>query len=121
MFLNQTLNTLKSQLDDNKLKVISQGGEIQTIGFQFNQPINYDCLQQVKENKNWYLPNDYEAFLLEHNGAKMFELYLGDTNIGGGLLLYSLEEVDRKSTRLNSSHVAISYAVFCLKNITIKI
>src|SRR5690625_6750244 len=25
------------------------------------------------------------------------------------------EIVDRKSTRLNSSHVAISYAVFCLK------
>src|SRR5437870_9430245 len=25
------------------------------------------------------------------------------------------EPVDRKSTRLNSSHVAISYAVFCLK------
>src|SRR5437868_10292710 len=25
------------------------------------------------------------------------------------------EEVDRKSTRLNSSHVSISYAVFCLK------
>src|SRR5690554_7580849 len=25
------------------------------------------------------------------------------------------EEVDRKSTRLNSSHVRISYAVFCLK------
>src|SRR5439155_3478538 len=24
--------------------------------------------------------------------------------------------VDRKSTRLNSSHVAMSYAVFCLKN-----
>src|SRR5690349_22395786 len=25
------------------------------------------------------------------------------------------EELDRKSTRLNSSHVEISYAVFCLK------
>src|SRR5690606_42023538 len=25
------------------------------------------------------------------------------------------EQVDRKSTRLNSSHVKISYAVFCLK------
>src|SRR5699024_12827049 len=24
--------------------------------------------------------------------------------------------IDRKSTRLNSSHVSISYAVFCLKN-----
>src|SRR6266702_6128588 len=27
----------------------------------------------------------------------------------------ALESIDRKSTRLNSSHVAISYAVFCLK------
>src|SRR5437899_5529356 len=26
-----------------------------------------------------------------------------------------LERVDRKSTRLNSSHLGISYAVFCLK------
>src|SRR5256885_11148269 len=26
-----------------------------------------------------------------------------------------LEETDRKSTRLNSSHLVISYAVFCLK------
>src|SRR5690349_22686836 len=26
-----------------------------------------------------------------------------------------VQEVDRKSTRLNSSHVEISYAVFCLK------
>src|SRR5690349_23092063 len=25
------------------------------------------------------------------------------------------EDIDRKSTRLNSSHVEISYAVFCLK------
>src|SRR5690625_6846955 len=29
-------------------------------------------------------------------------------------------ELDRKSTRLNSSHVATSYAVFCLKNKTIQ-
>src|SRR5690625_6836720 len=30
-------------------------------------------------------------------------------------LVLALIEGDRKSTRLNSSHVAISYAVFCLK------
>src|SRR5699024_11339999 len=29
------------------------------------------------------------------------------------LLLDELEDPDRKSTRLNSSHVSISYAVFC--------
>src|SRR5690625_6948945 len=27
----------------------------------------------------------------------------------------TISHIDRKSTRLNSSHVAISYAVFCLK------
>src|SRR5690625_6481511 len=31
------------------------------------------------------------------------------------LSLLRMGERDRKSTRLNSSHVAISYAVFCLK------
>src|SRR5690554_7620802 len=31
------------------------------------------------------------------------------------LLLIRLPRRDRKSTRLNSSHVRISYAVFCLK------
>src|SRR5437870_6403319 len=29
-------------------------------------------------------------------------------------------QLDRKSTRLNSSHVAISYAVFCLKKKTLR-
>src|SRR5437868_11905604 len=33
------------------------------------------------------------------------------TPIGG----YTVVVLDRKSTRLNSSHVSISYAVFCLK------
>src|SRR5690625_435930 len=32
----------------------------------------------------------------------------------------AVEYPDRKSTRLNSSHVAISYAVFCLKKKNIK-
>src|SRR5258707_7546200 len=34
---------------------------------------------------------------------------------GVDLLSYSPEQEDRKSTRLNSSHANISYAVFCLK------
>src|SRR5690625_7059212 len=32
-----------------------------------------------------------------------------------------VQSQDRKSTRLNSSHVAISYAVFCLKKKKLKI
>src|SRR5690625_3591323 len=33
-------------------------------------------------------------------------------------VVYPVSRGDRKSTRLNSSHVAISYAVFCLKKRT---
>src|SRR3712207_7048932 len=36
--------------------------------------------------------------------------FRGPTEVGGGR-----REQDRKSTRLNSSHANISYAVFCLK------
>src|SRR5690242_21042246 len=43
-----------------------------------------------------------------------------DVGIVGTKLVVGLEDVhepdgDRKSTRLNSSHMSISYAVFCLK------
>src|SRR3712207_7152240 len=34
---------------------------------------------------------------------------------GGGIDLDRRDDGDRKSTRLNSSHANISYAVFCLK------
>src|SRR5256885_8271230 len=38
----------------------------------------------------------------------------GNSFVGGGLRRVRRLE-DRKSTRLNSSHLVISYAVFCLK------
>src|SRR5690606_39710007 len=34
---------------------------------------------------------------------------------GGGAVVGDVRRQDRKSTRLNSSHVKISYAVFCVK------
>src|SRR3989442_11014516 len=47
---------------------------------------------------------------------------LGNARLAGRLFVRIVkltpgvaERVDRKSTRLNSSHVRISYAVFCLK------
>src|SRR5690625_6617540 len=47
---------------------------------------------------------------------------VADKSGGAGPLRNDIAVVfaDRKSTRLNSSHVAISYAVFCLKKKTIK-
>src|SRR5207253_10653625 len=50
-------------------------------------------------------------------GSRLFPLTITRSKpavpIGGKYRL-----IDRKSTRLNSSHVAISYAVFCLKKKT---
>src|SRR3984957_19059627 len=40
------------------------------------------------------------------------------TTMTGRVLWLVLPKRDRKSTRLNSSHVKISYAVFCLKKKT---
>src|SRR3989442_10832830 len=40
---------------------------------------------------------------------------LASMSISSSLLQLSNNKRDRKSTRLNSSHVRISYAVFCLK------
>src|SRR5207249_9948108 len=46
------------------------------------------------------------------------QFFVGKDGLGelrGGEVTFAHEGLDRKSTRLNSSHVSISYAVFCLK------
>src|SRR5207253_4692747 len=48
--------------------------------------------------------------------ARLRQVIERDYKVEGALRTeVGLREKDRKSTRLNSSHVAISYAVFCLK------
>src|SRR5699024_11470120 len=53
--------------------------------------------------------------LIESKGAYFESIFEGiDTSSIDGY------QLDRKSTRLNSSHVSISYAVFCLKEKTVE-
>src|SRR5438132_8169383 len=60
------------------------------------------------------------AFLLAAPPNKRLKLPGGDRSRGTGVLCpwRGTDCVDRKSTRLNSSHTVISYAVFCLKKKT---
>src|SRR5690625_6225892 len=51
----------------------------------------------------------FRSRLIERFGEPALELGCGDGDP------HPSSRADRKSTRLNSSHVAISYAVFCLK------
>src|SRR5699024_11409113 len=47
--------------------------------------------------------------------AKLKDIKVLDAPVSGGDVGANNGKLDRKSTRLNSSHVSISYAVFCLK------
>src|SRR5437899_9633521 len=46
---------------------------------------------------------------------RVAEIRIDGWVLGFTLVLSMIAGVDRKSTRLNSSHLGISYAVFCLK------
>src|SRR5690554_7102270 len=51
-----------------------------------------------------------------HNGKEHVPVYITEDMVGHKLGEFApTRTLDRKSTRLNSSHVRISYAVFCLK------
>src|SRR3989442_7053466 len=59
----------------------------------------------------------YSEYLGRDDRTSLMEAF---RRAGRPLATVRLERLDRKSTRLNSSHVRISYAVFCLKKKNIK-
>src|SRR5207249_6372717 len=66
---------------------------------------SYDVVVAEYPNPNW---KGSQALQLLHQAVQEIPLLFVTTAMGS-------ESIDRKSTRLNSSHVSISYAVFCLK------
>src|SRR5438067_10564395 len=68
---------------------------------------------QYRGKRRTYLMIDRN--LLSRNNQERFFARDAERNSAG-----RLQRRDRKSTRLNSSHVSISYAVFCLKKKNIK-
>src|SRR3989454_5305330 len=80
------------------------------------------ALQRAKlQNRVWIVGDGVEALAFlrregPHHGVPRPDLVLLDLklpNLDGRDVLMRIR--DRKSTRLNSSHLVISYAVFCLK------
>src|SRR5690625_6369872 len=63
------------------------------------------------------IPEEYGGSGMDYNALAIVceELERGDTAFRTAVSVHTGLNRDRKSTRLNSSHVAISYAVFCLK------
>src|SRR3712207_6917395 len=69
----------------------------------------YTTLFRSARDLDLSLQHDVEAV---HHGSLVEEEV---SRLQAELLTIGLQRLDRKSTRLNSSHANISYAVFCLK------
>src|SRR3712207_7027180 len=78
----------------------------------YNRTIYIDAVRDLERESN-FRPFEGRARVFLIDGADA----LNEQNeSSANALLKTLEEApDRKSTRLNSSHANISYAVFCLK------
>src|SRR3712207_8658905 len=77
----------------------------------------YTTLFRSPVKESWIKENNkYQEILLMENDriAKSKEIVDAMLATGANTILIASPE-DRKSTRLNSSHANISYAVFCLK------
>src|SRR5205807_9533216 len=59
--------------------------------------------------------HDLEAFMTGYWNSPSLTFFSGDQVAKGWQAEKNVRLGDRKSTRLNSSHLVISYAVFCLK------
>src|SRR5690625_395704 len=112
-YFDQDESLIDELEQDDRLSVVSESfdgsgfivldeDETYTVlmrGFQFDQE------NQIYDLENSFIEGEMHcgdyAIIVGKNLAEDLELTLNDS--------------DRKSTRLNSSHVAISYAVFCLK------
>src|ERR1022692_5163588 len=55
--------------------------------------------------------SQWKSCATRSNGPDMYP----SRNEAVGIAAFAIVALDRKSTRLNSSHLVISYAVFCLK------
>src|SRR5438067_10420153 len=73
--------------------------------------VKFDKLLGQKITVALALPNEKERYF---NGI-CNRVSQGGRSEGDEIAFLFVRERDRKSTRLNSSHVSISYAVFCLK------
>src|SRR5690242_812455 len=81
-----------------KTEVLNPGGKINILTTYVHAP-NYDTLR--------FIGNDGKAYL--------WVSHIPLSSIHGSRYDTIRHALDRKSTRLNSSHMSISYAVFCLK------
>src|SRR5690625_5380684 len=97
---------LPEELDDTSIGAITSEGVSASADFRDSIVVGIDLDIQ---------PIDLALTAAKYAEARNLNLVLVSAQPFTGSLWMPVSPADRKSTRLNSSHVAISYAVFCLK------
>src|SRR5690606_22224773 len=121
---------LSEKAENEALLVADKGLQYQPANkeLKYLKGLAYEKLKQY--DSAFYYQSFYEPSLLELDEFKAnlkylnYKMYQNEFAISHMRSRYgdyysiqtisALEYIDRKSTRLNSSHVKISYAVFCL-------
>src|SRR3712207_4092804 len=87
-----------------------------TLAFVVNVPADFwQIARRGTEKAQKELPNYNIEFYIPGEMSAAAQKRILEDLLAKGVAGVSISPVDRKSTRLNSSHANISYAVFCLK------
>src|SRR5689334_24568048 len=100
--------------DRHTAALVGKDGSIDWLCLpRFDSSACFAALLGTPDHGRWLLAplGDYEVSRRYLDGSTVLETTF--TTETGTVVLVDL--IDRKSTRLNSSHSSISYAVFCLK------
>src|SRR5690625_184421 len=125
--IDALLSALSSgEMDANQLKQEESERKVRVYDFKRALRFSKDqirSISRINENYSRLLTTYFSAQLRTYVHISVasvdqipYEEFIRSIPNVTILNVYSVEPLeDRKSTRLNSSHVAISYAVFCLK------
>lgn len=94
MAITKIVQTLLQTMDrHNRHTLVQRGGRLISATSSVNHPIEEENVQQLEESIGYRLPGDYRIFLMKFNGAKIFQELLDGENIGGGIELFSIQEI----------------------------
>ncbi|WPC79714.1 SMI1/KNR4 family protein [Bacillus halotolerans] len=96
VFVEKTIQGLKELIDEKgRLKILGGEGALVETECSFSKgatDLEIECFEKkIKVS----LPEDYKTFLKLHNGARIFDLLIYGENVGGGLHILNLEEIEK--------------------------
>src|SRR5690625_4373328 len=106
----KSVESKNSDLEDKKAAYIAEGNDLEALENQIEEEIREsqvgisEATETISSDSSEEETTTEQAVEEDSNDSDNSNNNSNETN-----------DKDRKSTRLNSSHVAISYAVFCLK------